>query len=314
MDILETLRVAMTVMKAGSFSAAARQLGQRPAWVSQQMATLEERLGLRLFERSTRALAPTAEGRELLDRVKPALQDIDDALAVDTGAEPRGLIRVSIPAAFASMALLPVLPDFFARFPSIDVELQLENRFIDLVAEKIDCTFGVCAPADSSRVARPLIEIPRVMCASPAYVHRHGMPQSVADLAHHACIGVRSVRDGKLQDWSLGGVGDTWVAMAPRGPAFVNDPAMAAEAAEAGCGIALVGEHHVAIALHAGQLVRVLPEARTQPFELSLYYARRKLLPSRVKVFVDHVLATVPGRLQGVLRGDGHRPTPQHLA
>lgn len=304
MDILETLRVAMTVMKAGSFSAAARQLGQRPAWVSQQMAALEERLGLRIFERSTRALAPTAEGRELLDRVKPALQDIDDALSVDTGTEPRGLIRVSIPAAFASMALLPVLPDFFSRFRSIEVELQLENRFIDLVAEEVDCTFGVCAPADSSRVGRPLIDINRVMCASPSYLQRHGSPQSLDELARHGCIGVRSVRDGKLQDWLLGSSADAWITVTPRGPVFVNDPAMAAEAAEAGCGIALVGEHHVARALRQGMLVRILPEVRTQPFELALYYARRKLLPARVKVFVDHVLATVPLQLQSVLRGD----------
>ena len=304
MDTLDSLRVALTVMKAGSFSAAARQLGQRPAWVSQQIAALEQRLGLRLFERSTRSLAPTAEGRELLDRVKPALQDIDDALAVDAGEEPRGLIKVSIPAAFASLALLPVLPDFFARFRSIDVELQLENRFIDLVAEEIDCTFGVCPPADSSRVARPLIELGRVLCASPTYLARHAAPQIVDELGHHSCIGVRSVRDGKLQDWLLGSGVDGWAALTPCGPIYVNDPAMAAEAAEAGCGIALVGEHHVAQALRRGSLVRVLPQVRTQPFELSLYYARRKLLPTRVKVFVDHVVSTVPAQLQRLLRGD----------
>jgi DNA-binding transcriptional LysR family regulator len=294
MDTLKALRVAETVLRSGSDSSAARQLGVRAAAVSKFMAELEAQLGLRLFDRSTRSLKPTEECRRLLERVGPALQEIDDALIDGTPASaPRGVVKVSVSGPFARMTLLPGLPAFHAAHPDIVLDLRIENRRVELITEGYDCAIGVAPPADSTLVARPLARLRPAICAAPAYLATHGVPQHPGDLGRHRCIGLRSETTGVLREWPLQ-LGDEQFTLRPAGGPQVNDPATAAAAAEAGCGVVFVGVHHVAEAIGAGRLVRLLPEVQTQPFELVIYYAKRRLLPPRTRALVDHVLATVP--------------------
>ena len=294
MDTLQALKVAGVVHAAGSFSAAARQLGVTPAAVAKQVAQLEDRLGTRLFDRTTHHLAVTAEGREMLERIAAPLRDLQEALTPSMdSARATGTVKVSVPASFARMAVLPSLAAFQERYPEIRLDLRLENRRVDLVAEGYDCGIGASLAPDSSLVARPLATLRPVLCAAPAYLADHGSPRTLADLARHRCIGLRSDTTGRLRDWDLTLRGRTHHHR-PDGALQLTDPEALAGAAVAGCGIALVGIHHVARAILEGHLERVLPEVHGPRFQIFVYYGKRRLLPPRTRAFVDHVLATVP--------------------
>lgn len=294
MDTLQVLSVAAAVRRIGSFSGAARQIGVTPAAVAKQVAQLEANLGLRLFDRNTHHLAVTEEGQTLLERVSGPIQEVQDALAFGRASQvARGVVKASVPATFARMAIIPTLADFQARFPEVQVDLRLENRRVDLVAEGYDCAIGAALQQDSSLVTRPLATLRPVLCASPAYVAAHGEPRTLTELASHRCIVMRSDTTGRLRDWELRGRGRAQTFTPGRG-LQVTDPECAAAAAVAGCGITLVGLHHVACALMEGRLVRVLKDMHGPRFQIVIYYARRKLLPQRTREFVDHLLATVP--------------------
>jgi len=294
MDTFQALAVAAAVWRAGSFSGAARRIGVTPAAVAKQVAQLEARLGMRLFDRNTHHLAATEEGRSLLERVSAPVQEVQEALASSRAARvARGVVKVSVPATFARIAIIPRLAEFLARFPEVQVDLRLENRRVDLVAEGYDCAIGAALEPDSTLVARTLATLRPVLCASPAYLAARGQPRSMSELSAHRCIVMRSDTTGRLRDWEL--------LVRGRSHKFIPDPALqltdpesAAAAAEAGCGIALVGMHHVARALMEGRLVRVLDGVQGPRFQIVIYYARRRLLPLRIREFVDHVVATVP--------------------
>jgi DNA-binding transcriptional LysR family regulator len=294
MDTFEALKVAAAVQRAGSFSAAARHLGVSPAAVAKLVAQLEARLGLRLFERTTHHLTVTEEGRDLLGRVDAPLREVDDALASGRLAkEARGAVKVSVPATFARMAIIPHLAAFQKRFPDIQLDLRLENRRVDLVAEGYDCAIGASLSPDSTLVARPLATLWPVLCASPAYLASHGEPRTMSDLKQHRCIVMRSDTTGRLRRWEFGGRGGPR-DFEPTPALQLSDPESIAAAAVAGCGIALVGVHHVAQAIVDGRLVRVMKDLRGARFQIVIYFAQRRLLPQRTRAFVDHVLSTVP--------------------
>lgn len=294
MDTLQALKVAAAVDASGSFSAAARQLGLAPATVAKLVAQLETRLKVRLFHRTTHHLAATDEGHELLERIAAPLDHLEEVLAsLQASGQTRGSVKVSVPGSFARMAIIPALPAFQARFPDVHIDLRLENRRVDLVAERYDCAIGASPAPDSSLVARPIASLAPILCASPDYLARHGTPHAMADLAKHRCIALRSDTTGRLRDWELIAEGRSQ-RHAPDGALQLSDPEAMAEAALAGCGIALVGIHHVAPAMVEGRLVRVLEDIQGPPFQIFIYYPRRRLLPSRTRAFVDHVLTTAP--------------------
>jgi len=294
MDTLKALKVAAAVYRAASFSGAARQMGTSPAAVSKLVAQLETRLQLRLFDRTTRHLKVTEDGRSLLERIETPLREVEDALASGRAAnDVQGVVKVSVPATFARMALFPTLAVFQDRCPAIHVDLRLENRRVDLVVEGYDCAIGAALAPDSSLVARPLATLRPLLCASPAYLAAHGEPKTVADLSAHRCIVMRSDTTGRLRDWNLAVHGRAQT-FSPVPSLQVTEPESAAAAATAGCGIALVGNHHVAGAIVEGRLVRVLKNVQGPRFQIVIYYARRRLLARRTRAFVDHVLATVP--------------------
>lgn len=294
MDTLQALKVACVVHAAGSFSAAARQLGVTPPAVAKLVGQLEVRLETRLFDRTTHRLSVTEEGREILERIAEPLRNVEDVLGSAQGSrQTRGAVKVSVPASFARIAVIPTLAAFQERFPEVRLDLRLENRRVDLVAEGYDCAIGASLSPDSALVARPLATLRPVLCASPAYLSAHGEPRSVADLAGHRCIVMRSDTTGRLRDWDLTLRGRTQ-RYKPAGALQLTDPEGVAAAACAGCGIALVAMHHVARALVEGKLVRVLDAVHGPRFQIFIYYAKRRLLPARTRAFVDHVLATAP--------------------
>jgi DNA-binding transcriptional LysR family regulator len=293
-DTFQALQVAAAVLRAGSFSGAARQIGVSPAAVAKLVAQLEARLGLRLFERTTHHLAVTDEGRDLLGRIEQPLREVEEALASGRAAkETRGAVKVSVPASFARMAIIPSLATFQKEFPDIQLDLRLENRRVDLVAEGYDCAIGASLAPDSTLVARPLATLWPVLCAAPSYLAAHGEPRKLSDLGDHRCIVMRSDTTGRLRSWDLSGHGRTR-GFEPPAALQLTDPESMAAAAIQGCGVALVGIHHVAKAILDGRLVRVLKNLHGTRFQIVIYYAERRLLPKRTRAFVDHVLATVP--------------------
>jgi DNA-binding transcriptional LysR family regulator len=312
MDTFQALRVAAAVQRAGSFSGAARQLGVSPAAVAKLVAQLESRLGLRLFDRTTHDLSVTGEGRDLLARLAAPLREVDDALASGRSAKlASGAVKVSVPASFARMAVIPALATFQQQFPDVQLDLRLENRRVDLVAEGYDCGIGASLAPDSTLVARPLATLWPVLCASPAYLAAHGEPRRFADLAAHRCIVMRSDTTGRLRPWELSGRSGRGRQrpFEPPSALQLTDPESIAAAAIANCGIALVGVHHVAQAIVDGRLVRVLKDLHGARFQIVIYYAKRRLLPQRTRAFVDHVLATVPAceALQACQRAMGEQ-------
>ena len=293
MDTLHALRVAVVVHRTGGFSAAARELGVTPGAVAKLVAQLEARIGMRLFERSTRHVSPTRDALLLFERAEGPLRALVEVLeSVPSARSLRGPIRVSVPAPLARMILLPGLGRFMERHPEIELDLRLENRRVALLEEGYDCAIGSPPGADSSLVARPLASLYPVLCASPGYLAAHGSPRELEDLARHRLIGLRSESTGRVRDWTLLVRGRP-VSFRPSGVLQVTDPEALAAAAAEGCGIALVGFHHAARAMAEGRLVRVLPELNGPRFQIVIYYARRRHQPARVRAFVDHVIASM---------------------
>jgi DNA-binding transcriptional LysR family regulator len=287
-------------MKSGGFSEAARQIGVTPAAVAKQMAQLEKQLGFRLFDRNTRHLKVTEEGALFLQTIQSPLLQIQQMMQSPLQNHAhKGRVKVSVPASFAKMAVLPALPLFQAAYPDIELDIRLENRRVNLLAESYDCAIGSALEPDANLVARPLAQFYAVLCASPAYLKQYGQPQQLEDLHQHRCIAMRSDISGRVRDWVLTSRKGKQV-FKPSAQLQLTDPESLAAAAMAGSGIALVGIHHVNHALKSGQLQRVLPELQGEKFKIYIYYPKRHLLPKRTKLFVDHVITHGSKKLASV--------------
>jgi DNA-binding transcriptional LysR family regulator len=197
----EALEVFVRTVESGGFSAAARQLELTPSAVSKLVTRLEDRLGVRLLNRTTRSLSPTAEGEALFRRAQRILAEIEDAEREVTQARqaPRGLLRISSGVAFGLHQFPPVLPEFEQRYPEIRVELSVTDQLVDLVDEGVDLAVRTGRLPDSSLVARKICDLERVICASPDYLKRHGTPRTPEDLAHHNCL--RMLGHPELSQW-----------------------------------------------------------------------------------------------------------------
>lgn len=203
MDHLQAMRVFARVAHLGSFTKAAEQLQLPRPTVSNAVQYLEKHLKIRLLQRTTRRVALTAEGATYYERCVQLLADLDDAetLFEDAGASPRGVIRVDLPERFALNQVIPALPDFHARYPDLRIAISTTDRFVDLVADGIDCAVRVGVLSDTSLVARRVGEMAQINCASPAYLARHGLPRSPDDLPDHVAVGYFSSRTGRELDW-----------------------------------------------------------------------------------------------------------------
>ncbi|RQR58612.1 LysR family transcriptional regulator [Burkholderia sp. Bp9126] len=296
MDHLHAMRIFARVAHLGSFTKAAEQLQLPRPTVSNAVQYLEKHLKIRLLQRTTRRVALTAEGTAYYERCVRLLADLDDAetLFEDAGASPRGVIRVDLPERFALNEVIPALPAFHARYPDLRVVISTTDRFVDLVADGIDCAVRVGALSDTSLVARRLGELAQVNCASPAYLARHGTPRSPDDLPEHVAVGYFSSRTGRELDWEYADM-DTGEmhAVKMRSIVSVNSSQAYLACCLAGLGMIQAPRDSLDAPLASGALVEVLPEWNAAPLPVSVVFPHGRHLAPRVRIFVDWLAQTI---------------------
>jgi DNA-binding transcriptional LysR family regulator len=286
MDATSDLRVFVRVMDRGNFSLAANDLGITPSAVSKLISRLEDRLGVRLLERSTRRLALTPEGETFLARARRIVADIEEAEAevARVRGAPRGKLRINAGTAFGLHQLTPALADFLARYPEIDVDLSITDRLVDLIDEQSDIAVRSGHIPEGPFVQRKLADLQRVICAAPAYLARRGTPQVAADLRGHDCIVVAGPGLNRWPFKTRSGI--DVVDVRPR--VTTDDAEAALRLAIEGAGIVRLSEVIVGSPLRSGELVALLTDVHhVEPFPLSaIYPSGRHRLP-RVAVFLE---------------------------
>ncbi|KVU22361.1 transcriptional regulator [Burkholderia ubonensis] len=290
MDHLHAMRIFARVAHLGSFTKAAEQMQLPRPTVSNAVQYLEKHLKIRLLQRTTRRVALTAEGATYYERCARLLADLDDAetLFEDVGASPRGVIRVDLPERFALDKVIPAIPSFHARYPDLRIVMSTTDRFVDLIADGIDCAVRVGALSDTSLVARRIGELAQVNCASPAYLARHGTPRSPDDLPEHVAVGYFSSRTGRELDWEYADMDTGEIhAVKMRSVVSVNSSQAYLACCVAGLGLIQAPRDGLDAPLADGTLVEVLPEWNAAPLPVSVVFPHGRHLAPRVRIFVD---------------------------
>ena len=276
------------VIKAGSLSAAARELHSSPAMISKRLTRLEDRLGVRLLQRTTRRLTPTQVGQSFFERVVAVLAAVEDAenfAAVDC-EKPRGVLKVSLPTAFGRMHVVPRLKSFLDANPELRMQVDLSDDYADLVAGSFDMAVRIGTLPDSGLVARRLAPNRRVLCASPIYLEKHGEPRDLAELQRH-----RLVAPGPQITWKMEGP-EGPVAFKPRTVLETNSGEAVREAVVSGIGIGFRSTWDVSAELKRGVLRRVMASYGSAT-DVNIYavHSGRRLVPVKVRAFVDHLVS-----------------------
>ncbi|KQU87331.1 transcriptional regulator [Mesorhizobium sp. Root695] len=285
---LSQLAVLATVAQCGSFRGAARELAIAPSAVSHAVSSLEARLGVRLLSRSTRSVAPTEEGAQLLERLRPALLEIDLALetAIEARDRPAGNLRLSVPRTAAQLTLAPRLGAFAQAFPDIVLEIVVEDRFTDVVEGGFDAGVRLGESLQPDMVAvRIGASIRGAVVAAPSYFETMPRPLHPRDLAAHRCVRFR-FSSGVLYRWEFEKDGEE-LEISVEGPLIVGEDRLNVEAAINGAGLTFVFEGYVSAAIADGRLVRVL-EDWCPPFDgFFVYYPSRRQMRPALRAFVD---------------------------
>jgi DNA-binding transcriptional LysR family regulator len=295
MDRFDTMRLFVRIVERRSFTLAASDLDLPRSTVTQAIKRLETRLGVRLLQRTTRQVSPTLDGEAYHRRCVAILAEVEDAEGAFLDARPTGLLRVDMHGTLARTFVLPDLPDFLARYPGLRVHLGEGDRWVDLVREGVDCVLRVGDLADSSMVGRRIAMLEEVTCASPAYLERHGVPQSPDDLDGHVAIGFLSTATGNTLPLEFVQDGQTRLVSLPS-VVTVTGADTNIDLARMGLGLIQVPRYHLAEDLAAGRLVPVLPDYPPTPSPVSLLYPHNRQLSPRVRVFIDWVAATFAAR------------------
>lgn len=282
----QELVVFQAVVKHASYARAAQELALSPSGVSRIVTRLEERLGARLVQRTTRKLSLTETGAAFHARTSQILADLAEAEAeVQKAAlRPKGTLRVTAPVVFGHLFLAPMLGDLLERFPELSVDLALTNRFVDLIEEGMDLAIRIGQLGDSRLIARRLCTNRRVLVAAPSYVERHGTPKTPDDLTRHQCILFNGFP--KPSEWKLiGPKGPVSVAVAGR--VATNNVETLTNTARQGLGITVGATMSVGPALLSGELVRVLPEYQFEPTAVFAVYTSSRQLSVKIRAAVD---------------------------
>jgi DNA-binding transcriptional LysR family regulator len=295
MDRFADMQMVVSVVEAGSISAAAERLNLAKSAVSRRLAELEARLGVSLIHRTTRRLNLTDSGRAYYTRCVAILADLEEAEAAVSQAHGalKGTLKVALPLAFGLLHLAPLIQAFMTRHPDVRFELDFNDRQIDLMQEGFDLAIRIATLDDSSLIARRLAPIRHVVCASPAYLARHGTPHAASDLAQHACLAYSNVRDPGL--WSFHGPGGEsgQVRVPVRLAASSGEFLM--RAAIAGEGLVLLPSFYVHEALRAGQLLPLLTDHVWPELAAYAVYPPTRHLSSRVRAFIDFLAERLAG-------------------
>lgn len=290
------MRLLVRVIDRRSFTAAAADRNVPRSTATESIRRLEEDLGVRLLDRTTRHVAPTADGEIYYRRCLAILSEIDEAEAELRGATPEGVLRIDAPGPLTRNILLPHLPAFLESHPGLSLQIGQGERFVDLVREGVDCVIRVGQPDDSGMIMRRLGEIPEITCASPAYLERHGIPRDPATLQGHQMIGFLSSRTGRPMPLEFRTA--TGVIEAPL-PArvTVNEADTAHALARQGYGLIQAPRYRFADDLASGALVEVLAHTLPPPMPVAALTPQNRQLSPRVRVFLDwaaQVFATTP--------------------
>lgn len=290
MDRLDCNRMFVAVLETGSFAAAARRLATSSGQASKLVLRLEADLGVRLLNRTTRALSPTEVGQAYFDRLRGILDDFDslDALVKSCSATPRGRLKLTAPLTFGIVQLVPALNDFALAYPDIDLDVSFSDRVVNLVDEGFDAAIRAGRPVDSSLIAKKLCGMRIIAVASPAYLSRHGTPAHPRDLASHDCIIDQNFRDP--MQWRF----DTPqgpVAVPLRGRLRYSNAEACLLAAESGLGIANVPDFVAAASLAAGRTTALFPDLPQDFGGIYVVYPPGRHLAAKVRVLVDFLTA-----------------------
>ncbi len=301
MNLLRGMTIFIGVVEAGTMAGAAKTLGVSATVVSSWIAQLEDTLGVRLLQRTTRRTQITQEGREYYHRCKQILADIEEAgEAVTVGrSRPRGMLRISAPVALGRKLVAPFIPAYKQRYPEVRIELVLSDRTVDLEDEGFDLAVRSWRPDDSTLIARRLGHLTRVVCAAPSYLERYGTPQTPAELASHRCLIL--VAGGRNDDiWHFKGE-KALEGVRVSGDLTSNSTEVIAEWAFAGMGLAMKSTWDVEDEIRDGRLVVVLSEYVIQSHGLYVLYPDRQYLPARVRTFIDFMARQLRSKNQQTL-------------
>ena len=304
MDRLEAMSILLTVVETGSLSAAGRRLNIPLATVSRKVSELETHLGTRLFNRSSRQFTPTDAGLAYIASCRRILDDVEEAERVASGEfrTPKGDLVISAPIVFGRLHLLPVAIDFLRAYPEIDIKVIFADKMVDLLDEHIDLALRIGALPDSGLFAIRLGTIRHIVCASPAYLAEHGVPQDLAALERHVCVAFQTLSAAGL--WRFKSA-----TITPRARLVVHTAEAAIDAAIAGVGVTRVLSYQVEQAIRAGALTVVLEDCEPAPLPVSLVHSGERLLPLKLRAFLDFATPRLKARVVqaalGPARGEG---------
>ncbi|MDZ7737309.1 MAG: LysR substrate-binding domain-containing protein [Gammaproteobacteria bacterium] len=286
MDRLTSMKVFTRVARAGGFAAAARELDMSRAMVSKHVMNLEESLGVRLLNRNTRQVSLTEAGADYLERLQHILSELDEAeeSVATLTSEPRGILRLNAPPSFGAFHLVPLIAEFMQINPKVHVELTLTDHAASVVEEGMDLAIEVGRLADSSMVARVLAHSRLVVSGAPAYLEKHGTPQTPEDLADHNCL--TSSRFPPRDEWPFRGPGgDTLYKVTGNFRSNIGDAVH--RMALSGTGLIMLPTYMIGNDLKAGRLQAVLTDYEPEPYAIAALYPDRRYLPVKVRSFVD---------------------------
>lgn len=300
---LDNIRVLVRTVELGSFSAAGRSMRLSAAVVSHRIRSLEKGLGCRLFNRTTRKMYLTEQGRVFYEHCLDVCQALEraEASVTEKGAPPRGLLKVTAPLGFGQRVVAPFLPQFQAKYPEIDVFLRLSDYVVDLFTEAVDVAVRMDTLPDSSLIVRKIADVDRVLCAAPSYLARKGSPKSIADLENHNCLMLRYPGSRQFR-WTLLRNGRQ-VAAPASGSLDADAGDVLTQWALAGQGIAMKPVFEVAEHLRSGALEPVLPDNPPPPVTLAILHAYQRMVPPKVRAFADALAEEASAYIEAQLAG-----------
>jgi DNA-binding transcriptional LysR family regulator len=287
MDRFTGLSVFAKVVEAANFAAAGRRLGMSPAMVSKHVQTLEERLGVRLLNRTTRRVSATEVGQNYYEHCLRILAELEEAdgAARDLQTVPRGLLKVTAPVTFGIRQIAPAIADYLVSYPGVTIDLSLENSYVDLLEKQFDLAIRLGHLPDSSLIARKLGEVETILCASPGYLQKNGTPQTPHVLGKHNCLVYSNAVAQNV--WTFVDQRGKEAAVRVSGRFLTNGADAICALALKDAGVALVPDYLVADDLTAGRLIRLLPEYTTQATPIYAVYPHSRYLSAKTRTFID---------------------------
>ena len=295
MENLNAMVVFVRVAETKSFTAAAKRLGISPSGVSKAVGRVEEELGVRLLNRTTRTVSLTDDGASFFERCRQILAEIEDAetTLTCTRSIPHGRLRVQMPVVFGGCVIVPALAGFTERHPGLTLDVELSDRIVDLAEEGLDATIRIGKLEDSRLIARKLCDLNFVICASPQYLKHRGEPKSPDDLDQHSCLGYLLPHTGRYREWKFAKDGLRF-SKAVSGRLNLNNAESLLAATIAGAGIATMASFVAADAIKAGRLVLVLRNYISVGPQVSVVYLRSRHLSPRIQAFVEFLSQVAP--------------------